>query len=152
MLVNHSCPALWHPMDYSPPGTSVHGDSPSKSTRVDCHVLLQGIFPTQGSDSTILHCRQILYQLSYQGSPNYLYMDIYPLFFRLFFHVGYCRILNRVSQLAFWEKKKKKNHTRDILNFKLIFFSDSYRNFWVKFIVKLQIYISLLKLFNPEWR
>ena len=31
--------------------------------------LLQGIFPTQGSNPGLLHCRQILYQLSYQGSP-----------------------------------------------------------------------------------
>ena len=33
------------------------------------HSLLQGIFPTQGSNSGILHCRQILYHLSHQGSP-----------------------------------------------------------------------------------
>ena len=31
--------------------------------------LLQGIFPTQGSNRGLLHCRQILYQLSHQGSP-----------------------------------------------------------------------------------
>ena len=32
--------------------------------------LLQGIFPTQGSNPGLLHCRQILYQLSYNGSPR----------------------------------------------------------------------------------
>ena len=32
--------------------------------------FLQGIFPTQGSNPSVLHCRRILYQLSYQGSPN----------------------------------------------------------------------------------
>ena len=37
--------------------------------RVDCYALLQGIFPTQGSDPGLLHCRQILYHLSHQGSP-----------------------------------------------------------------------------------
>ena len=36
-----SCPTLCDPMDYSPPGSSVHGDSPSKNTGVGCHVLLQ---------------------------------------------------------------------------------------------------------------
>ena len=41
-----SCLTLWDPMDYSPPGSSVHGDSPGKNTGVDCHFLLQGIFPT----------------------------------------------------------------------------------------------------------
>ena len=34
--------------------------------------FLQGIFPTQGSNPGILHCRQILYQLNYQGSQNIL--------------------------------------------------------------------------------
>ena len=48
-LVTQSCPTLWDPMEWSPPGSSVHGDSPGKKTRVGCHALLQGIFPTQGS-------------------------------------------------------------------------------------------------------
>ena len=44
-------------------------DSPGKNTGVGCHFLLQGIFPTQGLNPGLLYCRQILYQLSYQGSP-----------------------------------------------------------------------------------
>ena len=35
------------------------------NTGVDCHFLLQGIFPTQESNPGLLHCRQILYRLSY---------------------------------------------------------------------------------------
>ena len=35
-----------------------------------CHFLLQGIFPTQGSNQGLLHCRQTLYPLSHQGSTN----------------------------------------------------------------------------------
>ena len=35
-------------------------DSPGKNTGVGCHFLLQGIFPTQGLNSCLLHCRQIL--------------------------------------------------------------------------------------------
>ena len=34
------------------------------------HFLLQGIFPTQGSNPGLPHCRWILYQLSYQGNPS----------------------------------------------------------------------------------
>ena len=45
-----SCLTLCDPMDYSLPGSSGHGNSPSKNTGVDCHDLLQGIFPTQGSN------------------------------------------------------------------------------------------------------
>ena len=36
-----------------------------------CHFLLQSIFPTQGSNSGLLHCRQTLYRLSHQGSPRW---------------------------------------------------------------------------------
>ena len=46
-----SCLTLCDPMDCSPPGSSVHGDSPGKSTRVYFHALLQGIFPTHGSNT-----------------------------------------------------------------------------------------------------
>ena len=42
---------------------------PGKNTGVGCHFLLQGIFPTQGSNPCLLHCRQTLYHLSHQGSP-----------------------------------------------------------------------------------
>ena len=44
--VAQSCPTLCDPMDCSPPGSSVHGDSPGKNTEVGFHALLQGIFPT----------------------------------------------------------------------------------------------------------
>ena len=56
-------------MDGSPPGSSVPGDSPGKNTGVGCHARLQGIFPTQGLNPGLPHCRQILYHLSHQGSP-----------------------------------------------------------------------------------
>ena len=45
-------------------------DFPGKVTGVGCHFLLQGIFPTQGSNPGFLHCRQILYSLSYKGRPS----------------------------------------------------------------------------------
>ena len=44
-------------------------NSPGKNTEMCCYVLLQGIFTTQGLNSGFPHCRWILYQLSYQGSP-----------------------------------------------------------------------------------
>ena len=42
-------------------------DFPGKDTGVGCHFLLQGIFPTQGSNPCLLNCRQILCRLSYKG-------------------------------------------------------------------------------------
>ena len=42
-------------------------NSPGKNTRVSCHSLLQGIFPTQELNLDLPYCRQILYHLSHQG-------------------------------------------------------------------------------------
>ena len=44
-------------------------DSPGKSTGVGCHALPQGVFPTQGSNRGLLHCRQILYYWATRASP-----------------------------------------------------------------------------------
>ena len=68
-LVAQSCLTLSYPMDCSPPASSIHGDSPGKNTGVGCHALLQGIFPTWGSNPGLPYCRRILYHLSHQGSP-----------------------------------------------------------------------------------
>ena len=68
-LVTQWCLILCDPMDSSLPGSSVHGDSPGKNTGVGCHAFLQGIFPTQGSNSGLPHCRWSLYHRSHQGSP-----------------------------------------------------------------------------------
>ena len=55
-VCSQSCPTFCDLMDYSLPGSSVHGmDSPDKNTGVGCHALLQGIFLTQGSNSNLLH-------------------------------------------------------------------------------------------------
>ena len=77
-LVAQSCLTLCDAMDHSPPGSSVHGDSPGKNTGMDCHALLQGIFPTQGSNPNLLHCSQILYHLNHLESPRILEWVTYP--------------------------------------------------------------------------
>ena len=51
-------------MHYSP------WNSPGQNTGVGSLSLLQGIFPAQGSNPGLPHCRQILYQLSHKGSPS----------------------------------------------------------------------------------
>ena len=47
-------------------------NSPSQNTGVGSLFLLQGIFPTQGSNPGLPHCRRILYQLNHQGGPRIL--------------------------------------------------------------------------------
>ena len=56
-----SCPTLCDPMDYT-----VHGILQARILEVGSLSLLQGIFPTQGSNPGLPHCRQILYKLSHK--------------------------------------------------------------------------------------
>ena len=60
------------PHGYSP------WNSPGQSTGVGSLSLLQGIFPTQGSNPGLLHCRRILCHLSHKGSPRILEWVAYP--------------------------------------------------------------------------
>ena len=53
-------------------------DSPAQNTGEGSRFPLQGIFPTQGLNSGLLHCRRILYQLSHQGSPRIVEWGAYP--------------------------------------------------------------------------
>ena len=64
--------SLWLHGLYSP------GNSPGQNTGVDSLSLLQGIFPTQGLNPGLPHCRQILYQLSHKGRPRILEWVAYP--------------------------------------------------------------------------
>ena len=68
--VAQSCPTLCDPTDCSPPGSSVHGDSASKNTRVGSHFLLKGIFLTQGLNQRLMHWQADSLPLSYLGSPE----------------------------------------------------------------------------------
>ena len=53
-------------------------NSPGQNTGVGSLSLLQGIFPTQGSNLGLQHCGQILYHLSHKGSPRILEWVAYP--------------------------------------------------------------------------
>ena len=69
-LVVQACLTLCKPMVCRRPGSFVHGDSPNNNARMGCHALLQGIFPIQGSNSGLQHCRRILYLLSHKPKPK----------------------------------------------------------------------------------
>ena len=70
------CPTLCDHMEYSP------WNSPGRNTGVGSLSLLQGIFPTQGSNPGLPCCRWILYQLIHKGSPRILQWVAYPFFSR----------------------------------------------------------------------
>jgi len=61
-----------------PHGPYSWSSSSGQNTGVGSLSLLQGIFPTQGSNSGLPHCRRILYQLSHKGSPRILEWGAYP--------------------------------------------------------------------------
>ena len=66
------CLTLCDPMDCSPPGSSVHEDSPGKNIRVGCHAPLRGLNPG------LPLCRQIIYHLSHERRPRTLEWVVYP--------------------------------------------------------------------------
>ena len=61
-LVTQFCLTLCDPVGFSPPGSSVHGDSPDKNTGVGCHALLQGNLPKPGTEprSPVLQADSLL--------------------------------------------------------------------------------------------
>ena len=69
--VVQQCTTLCDPVD-SP------WNSPGQNTGMSSLSLLLGIFPTQGSNPGLPHCRQILYQLSHKESPRILEWVDYP--------------------------------------------------------------------------
>ena len=95
-------------MDCSLPDSSVRGDSPGKSNGVGFHALLQGIFPTQGSNPGLLYCRRILYQLSYQSRPMLLteaYFCLNVLLVESVF-ISLCVMRQRLMTVRMWQNRK----------------------------------------------
>ena len=88
-------------MDCSPPSSSVHTVFQARSTGVGYHFFLKGILLTQGSNSSLLHGRQILYQWRYQESPDRVKPISAILWFLPWFLILY--ILHNCKK-----KKKKK--------------------------------------------
>jgi len=68
-----SCQTLCYPMH-----CTVQGILQARILKWVAFSLLQGIFPTQGSNPGLPHCRQILYQMSHKGSPRILEWVAYP--------------------------------------------------------------------------
>ena len=100
-VVSLSC--VWHfcdPMDCSPPRLLCPWNSPGKNTGVDYHFLLQGIFPTQGSNLHLEHCRQILYHwASSEALVSTIEMLLNPVFL---FIPASLTALAQMSCLAFF--------------------------------------------------
>ena len=77
MLVAQSCPTLGDLMDCSPPGFSLYGILQARILEWVAIPSSRGIFPIQGLNLGLLHCRQILYHVSHQGSHEPMSIIIY---------------------------------------------------------------------------
>ena len=117
--------SLWPHGLYSP------RNSLGQNTGIGDLSLLQGIFPNQGTNPGLPHCMQILYQLSYQGSPKILEWVAYPVSSRS----SQPKNRTRVSCIAWgfftnWTIREASGKEVGVLN-KLQFFILSYReNFY----------------------
>ena len=91
-----SCLTL-QPHGRSPARLLCSWDSLGKNIGVGCHALLQGIFPTQGSNLCLLHCRQILYGWAPRGAQRVYYSLINT-------HRGFLPSCP-ISELFLWQNK-----------------------------------------------
>ena len=102
--------------------------SPDLNTGVGNLSLLQGVFPTQGLNPGLPHCRRILYQLSHQGSPRILEQVAYPFSADLgLFHRGQmdcllCDSLPRRHFRSVHQQKQCSNRLRRNCNALLFLF------------------------------
>ena len=114
VLVTELCLTLCNPVDCSPSDFSPW-DFPGRNPWVGCHLLLQGIVPTQKSNLGLLHCRWIIYQLSYNRIVplNCCHMEKK--------HQCYITPLGRSREGSFWSNVRKNfKSVRNVLKWKTL--------------------------------
>ena len=75
-LVTQLCLSLCGSVDYIPPGSSVSRDSLGNNTGVVCHVLLQGIFPIQGTNPGVPHAGRFFTSWISEAHFGYLWSEV----------------------------------------------------------------------------
>ena len=145
--VAQSCLTLCDPMDCSLPGSEEPlspWNFPGKSTGVGYHFLLQGIFPTQGLNPGLQHCRQTLYRLSHL--PEYIYhyncvMDIVSVIHVKF--INSCVFLTSIKQ----NKVRSSKHGTQCLQWHRLYFLSRFNTTVHSF-----KYYTLARLLNKAQR
>ena len=118
-----SCLTLCDPMDCSPSGSIVHGILQARMLVWVGHALLQGIFLTQGLNSGLLHCVQVLYHLSHQGIPE-----------RQIFHTLnniWCKKQNRIPTITLLILKGRidTKSSQYTLNLNVLYYDSLFRQY-----------------------
>ena len=93
-------------------------NSPGPNTGVGSCSILQEIFQTQGSNPGLKHCRQILYQLSHQGSPSILEWVAYPFSSRSSRHRNWTGVSIAGGFITSWATRVLWGHLQDIMKIK----------------------------------
>ena len=79
-------------------------DSPGKNTGAGCHALLQGVFPTQGSNPELLHCRQSLNLWATREAP-WIFLDLHNPGVQF----SSCCLVFKCSRLSEWKRAQIRN-------------------------------------------
>ena len=122
------------PQELEPTRLLCPWNSSGKNTGVGNCSLLQGIFPTQGSNPGLQHCGQILYLLSHEGSPQYLTLYKIPLLRNLWKSVTFCWL---------YLQRSMKNHLI-LSNFEIYISSFTYYVLCVWLWLDILFFISFL--------
>ena len=94
-------PTFYNPMNCSPPGSSVHGDFPSKNTGAGCHFLLQGIIPNQ--DWTQVSCTAgKFFTIWATRDMCYFHLISFSLVLHYFYNPGKIHFIPLCFQWCFW--------------------------------------------------
>ena len=97
------------PNSLQPDGLYSSWNSPGQNIGVGSLSLFQGIFLTQESNQGLLHCRWILYQLSYEGSSNMYAKD-------MLIHGKHCfKVISKGDLFFIWKSKKIFNYSQKAL-------------------------------------
>ena len=105
-----SCPTLCDLVDCSPPGPAVHGDSSGKNTGVGFHALLQGVFPTEGSNPhlvCLLHWQGHSLPLMPPGKPIRSHAIMHTLLYVTAWN--YSKIRTVLTEQKVWGSHKNTN-------------------------------------------
>ena len=106
LMVTQSRLTLRKSMGCSPPGSSVHGILQARILEWVCQSPLLGVFPTQRLNLGLLHCRQILYPLSHQGSTKHSKMEVNHITLEHEINMMKCLLIKKSFQ-----QKPEKNET-----------------------------------------
>ena len=110
-------------------------NTPGQHTGVGSRSLRQGIFPTQGLNPGLQHCRQILYKLSHKGSPIILVVNMKD-FRRRLKHLSFLFLIEVGKTCQDKLEKVKNTKSRVVLQMKWSLSVHNFHSIWISYHVQ----------------